>query len=346
METWFVPNATAPLPQARNVLMLAPHPDDEVFGCGGSAALYVQAGATVQPHILTDGGGYLEGGQRAAAVALRRDESHRAAQILGTAEPTFGAWQDRQLNTAHDLPGRLGELIEATAADVVFAPSLWEVHPDHRATAWAAVRAVSALHAARGAAPVLAFYEVGAPLRPNHLVDISTVVDLKRRAMATFESQLAQQRYDVHIAALNTFRTYTLVGGVAAAEALIVVDAGQLDEWQSAYAQEGPPGLAQMTETALQKANAAAEEAVQTLSGLNRRLEEQAGELARIPGLVGELQHARAELDAARREMQARDLVRDRLLADTRRALDDVLASRSWRITRPLRWLGERLRQS
>lgn len=346
METWFLPTATSPLPPARSVLVLAPHPDDEVFGCGGSAALYAQAGATVQPYILTDGGGYLEGAQRDAAVALRREESRRAAQILGTAEPAFGIWHDRQLSTAHDLPGRLGELMEAAAADVVLAPSLWEVHPDHRATAWAAVRAVSALHAARGAAPVLAFYEVGAPLRPNHLVDISAVVDLKRQAMASFASQLAQQRYDVHIAALNTFRTYTLAGGVAAAEALIVVGAGQLDEWQSAYAQEGPPGLAQVTEAALHKANAAAEEAVKTQIDLNRRLEEQARELATIPGLVGELQHARAELDTARREMQARDLVRDRLLADTRQALDDVLASRSWRITRPLRWLGERLRQS
>jgi LmbE family N-acetylglucosaminyl deacetylase len=56
METWFLPTATSPLPPARSVLVLAPHPDDEVFGCGGCAALYARTGAAVQPHILTDGG--------------------------------------------------------------------------------------------------------------------------------------------------------------------------------------------------------------------------------------------------------------------------------------------------
>ncbi len=265
METWFLPTATSPLPPARSVLVLAPHPDDEVFGCGGCAALYARAGVAVQPHILTDGGGHLSGAQRDAAVALRRAESTRAAQVLGTAAPTFGTWQDRQLGAADDLSGHLGELIRASAADVVLAPSPWEVHPDHRAAAWAALRAVNALYLANGAAPVLAFYEVGAPLRPNHLVDISTVAGIKRQAMATFESQLAQQRYDVHIAALNTFRTYTVAGDVAAVEALIVVSAAQLGAWLSTYAQDGAPGLAQITEAALQKASEDAAALAQTV---------------------------------------------------------------------------------
>ncbi len=349
METWFLPTAIAPLPPARNVLVLAPHPDDEVFGCGGCAALYARAGAAVQPHILTDGGGYLSGAQRDTAVALRRAESVRAAQVLGTAAPTFGAWQDRQLGAADDLSGHLGALIRATAADVVFAPSPWEVHPDHRAAAWGALRAVNALHLAQGTAPVLAFYEVGAPLRPNHLVDISGVADIKRQAMAAFESQLAQQRYDVHIAALNTFRTYTVAADVAAVEALIMVGADQLEGWLSTYAQAGPPGLAQITEAALQNAQVQANELVQLQIGLDRKLQEQARELATIPVLVGQLQQVRAELESSRCEVQDRDRQlanAARALEQAGQALDDVFASRSWRITRPLRWLSEKLRQS
>lgn len=342
METWFVPNATVPLPAARSVLVLAPHPDDEVFGCGGSAALYASGGAKVQPHILTDGGAHLEGAQRDAMVALRREESRRAARVLGTAPPTFGPWQDRRLGDITDLSERLAELIDAAAADVVFAPSPWEVHPDHRATAWAALRAVRAGQLAEGAGPVLAFYEVGAPLRPNHLVDISAVADAKRRAMATFESQLAQQRYDVHITALNTFRTYTVPGNVAAIEALIVVGPQQLDDWLSNYAQSGPPGLAQVTEEALQKAQSVIESLERTVADQRERIEAQAVEIARIPGIVDQLQRTVGELESARIQVQDRD----RQLADAARALEDVFASRSWRITRPLRWLSDRLRQS
>lgn len=349
METWFLPSATSPLPPARSVLVLAPHPDDEVFGCGGCAALYARAGAAVQPHILTDGGGHLSGAQRDAVVALRRAESTRAAQILGTTAPTFGSWQDRQLGAADDLSSHLGELIRATAADIVFAPSPWEVHPDHRAAAWAALRAVNALYLAQGKAPVLAFYEVGAPLRPNHLVDISAVADTKRLAMGAFASQLAQQRYDVHIAALNTFRTYTVAGDVAAVEAMILVDADQSGAWLSTYAQAGAPGLAQITEAALQNAQTQANELVQIQAGLDRKLQEQARELATIPVLEGQLQQVRAELESARWEVQDRDRQLGeaaRALADAASALDDVFASRSWRITRPLRWLSEKLRQS
>ena len=38
-------------------LVLAPHPDDEVYGCGGAVALHVQAGHRVHVVILTDGAG-------------------------------------------------------------------------------------------------------------------------------------------------------------------------------------------------------------------------------------------------------------------------------------------------
>jgi hypothetical protein len=80
----------------------------------------------------------------------------------------------------------------------------------------------------------------------------------------------------------------------------------------------------------------------QTLEGLNGKLQEQAREIATIPGLVGQLQQVRTELESARWEVQDRD----RQLADAARAMTEVYASRSWRITRPLRWLSEKLRQS
>ena len=44
-----------PVPHARSVLVLAPHPDDETIGCGGCAALYAQAGIPVRALVMTDG---------------------------------------------------------------------------------------------------------------------------------------------------------------------------------------------------------------------------------------------------------------------------------------------------
>ena len=43
--------------EARRVLVLAPHADDEVFGCGGALADLIEQGAVVRILILTDGAG-------------------------------------------------------------------------------------------------------------------------------------------------------------------------------------------------------------------------------------------------------------------------------------------------
>jgi LmbE family N-acetylglucosaminyl deacetylase len=110
------------------------------------------------------------------------------------------------------------------------------VHPDHRAVAMAACEAF------RRAAPVsqrssqhLAFFEIGHPLWTNLLVDVSSAIQIKSRAMDCFVSQLAQQRYDEHVLALNRFRSYTLGPGVSHAEAFQLLDAEDL--------RAGVPGL-------------------------------------------------------------------------------------------------------
>ncbi len=219
MESDLIPyTASLGLP-ARAVLVLAPHPDDEVFGCGGAIAGHVRAGVPVDVVILTDGA-------RFGDVATRALESRAAAKVLGYGEPDFWGLPDRGLRYSEDLVQRLVDRIAAAGVDLVYAPSPWEVHPDHRQTMMLAMEAVR-----RAGQPVrLAFYEVGAPLRPNVLLDITTLDDTKEAAMRCFESQLAQQDYLRHIRALNQYRTYTLPREVLAAEAYWVLAANELDQ--------------------------------------------------------------------------------------------------------------------
>lgn len=219
MESDLIPYTASNGLPAQSVLVLAPHPDDEVFGCGGTIASHARNGVPVHVVILTDGARFGE-------VSVRADESRAAAKVLGYGEPEFWSLPDRGLGYSETLVQRILDCIADGKADLVYAPSPWEIHPDHRQTAWLAMEAVRRT----GNAVRLAFYEVGAPLRPNVLLDITPFLDTKEAAMRCFESQLVQQDYLRHIRALNQYRTYTLPRDVLAAEAYWVVTANELDQ--------------------------------------------------------------------------------------------------------------------
>lgn len=212
-------SSTLPVSDALGVLVLSPHPDDEVFGCGGCAALYVCSGVPVQALILTDGGLYGVPPPDMDVVTARQAEARAAAKVLGCREPIFADYADRSLETVgSELIDLIVRHMKELGANVLLAPSLWEIHPDHRAAALAAIAAIK--HCGEGY--TLVQYEVGATLLPNVLIDVTSVWKRKQQAMACFTSQLAMQGYDRHINALNIFRTYTLSASVEAAEGLRV----------------------------------------------------------------------------------------------------------------------------
>lgn len=220
MENWFTPTEPCALPAARKVLVLAPHPDDEIFGCGGAIALYARQAVPVHVHILTDGGGYAPQAQRAQIRATRQIESRQALAGLGSGiDCEFGTFQDRALLKESGLIAHVVALLEQHRPQLVIAPSPWEIHPDHQACARAAAAAVMLWRRKAQVDVGLMLYEIGSPLRANLLLDITSVWEAKERAMQSFASQLQQQDYLRHIEGLNAYRTYTLPREVRYAEA-------------------------------------------------------------------------------------------------------------------------------
>lgn len=226
MKSDLMPVAASSLPEARDVLVLAPHPDDEVFGCGGTLHLLAKAGAAITVIVVSDGALGGMAGERVTAtqIADREAETRAAALMLGYPEPVFWRLPDLGLRYGEVLVARLRDAMQAAHSNLVFAPALTELHPDHQALALAAAEALRRLGGERS----IAFYEVSALLLPNTLIDITACEEQKRAAMRCFRSQLSDQPYDEHIAALNRYRTYTLGHGVHAAEAFFMTTAAAL----------------------------------------------------------------------------------------------------------------------
>jgi LmbE family N-acetylglucosaminyl deacetylase len=205
----------------RSLLVLAPHPDDEVFACGGLLAIAAAQGLRTDVAIVSDGAA---GGD----AAVRAQESRRAAAELGYAAGAgrLALWgrPDRGVVPDAALVQRIVAALDAGANEWLLAPSPFEVHPDHRAVCLAAVEAWRQRPACR-----LGFFEIGQPLLPNGLLDITEVLALKQRAMRCFASQLAVQAYDEQVTALNRYRAYTLGPAVSHAEAYWFPDRGCLE---------------------------------------------------------------------------------------------------------------------
>jgi len=68
-----------------NILVIAPHPDDEAIGCGGSICLHVERGDRVVAVFLTSGELGLKHLSPAQAWGIREGEARCAARVLGLA---------------------------------------------------------------------------------------------------------------------------------------------------------------------------------------------------------------------------------------------------------------------
>lgn len=117
------------MPDSGRVVVIAPHPDDEVLGAGGTTAILASQGATIVQVAVTDG----EASTPGRAEELRRvrpRESARAAAALG-ATPTHSyalGLPDGHVR-APDVEALLVSLLKP--GDLVLAPWAHDGHPDH-----------------------------------------------------------------------------------------------------------------------------------------------------------------------------------------------------------------------
>jgi len=216
-EALFPYTPTTHLPPG-NVLVLAPHPDDEVFGCAGAIMQHLIQGDQVTVIIATDGGTAVacdNSTEQLNYIALRKQESEQAAVILGNYTLLFWDIADRGLTVNDALLQTLLQEITQRHIINLYAPSLAEIHPDHHALAELAVSATIQHLPDMN----LIMYEVGVPLHPNILLDITPVLARKQQAMQCFTSQLQLQDYTRHLSSLNIYRSYSLPAHVQAAEA-------------------------------------------------------------------------------------------------------------------------------
>ncbi|MEE8507785.1 MAG: PIG-L deacetylase family protein [Myxococcota bacterium] len=192
---------------ATKVLVVAPHPDDESIGCGGTICLHRRRGDRVHAVFLTSGERGMRGLPEETARSVREAEAQRAAAVLGLERTDFMRLPDLELCEAVEAGAeRLRVLLKAWPPDLVYLPHPEEAHPDHRACLSIVRRALDQLADGEGPAE-LRLYEVWSPMASyGWPEDISSFMRRKLRAVRCYRSQLDVFRYDRAVHGLNQYR--------------------------------------------------------------------------------------------------------------------------------------------
>lgn len=219
LESDIIPYHVSPPPGER-VIILAPHPDDETLGCGGTIRLLLEAKKNVKVIFLTRGEKADPSAVNISAYALLREkEARKALRVLGVTEYDFLRFPDRELYArSEEVREGLLQIMAAYRMDTLYSPSMVELNPDHRAAAAISLAIQrtwmgSAAPGERTAPVKVVFFEVTTPLRPNLLVDVTNdAYRRKIRAAKKYGSQLKLMNYLKHITALNAIRCLTVKG--------------------------------------------------------------------------------------------------------------------------------------
>jgi len=201
-------------PERGRVLLVAPHPDDDVLGAGGTCALHAGQGDPVHVLVAYDGlaGDPDDRFTRESYIELRRKEARAGGKHLGLERYEFWDYPEGHEPGPEDLRAafaRVTELVRRVEPDIVYAPWIRESHVDHHVLA----RVVQvALHAA-GFQGRAWGYEVWTPLIATRIVDITPVFERKQKAMREHLSQLRYRPTDHFMLGINANRAMYLPDG-------------------------------------------------------------------------------------------------------------------------------------
>lgn len=183
-----------------NILVIAPHMDDEVIGCGGTIARHVELADDVTVCVVANRA--YDHVYEEVKIAHEKAATREARDVLGYQGLEFLDLPDERLDASlQDIIVPLEEVYRRVAPEVVYVCHRGDLNQDHRAVFFAAMVVV---RPQSGRKPrVVLSYEVPSstdqafPLaefafQPNYYVDISEHLQTKVTALACYDRESRQ----------------------------------------------------------------------------------------------------------------------------------------------------------
>lgn len=177
-------------------LCLAPHPDDESIGMGGTIAKYKDNFDVV---CLTDGSRAGSELSKEELIKTRASEFEKAMKSAGIKNYKMLNLPDREM-----LVNSYDSQIDITDYDYIFLPNILDQHRDHKTASSYLNMLLKCQNHKKDLK--IAFYEVWTTLAlPNYFVDIKNETAKKEEMIKTYQSQLTAFDY-TKLISLNRYR--------------------------------------------------------------------------------------------------------------------------------------------
>jgi N-acetylglucosamine malate deacetylase 1 len=197
------------------VLVVGAHPDDEVFGCGGTIPKFTRQGFEVHVLTLTRGDGLFDEG----FIEQGRKEAREAHRLLGVRETHFADLPTVRLDTVpqYKINDLLLSYFRTIEPNLLFLPFCGDINRDHQivhACGMVAARPIGTIDLrAIYAYEALSSTNWNSPgltpaFIPNTFSDITDTLDLKIEAVKKFASQLKEYPHERSVESVIALSRY------------------------------------------------------------------------------------------------------------------------------------------
>ena len=214
------------VPDAQRIVVIAPHPDDEMIGPGGTLIQALERNAIVQVIYLTSG-------SKAEQLA-REQEANRVGDQYGF-ERIFLRYPPLAIPDDLETLLRISALIAEFQPDTLFVPFVLDDHDDHRRASHILVQL--AMEGFLDMSLTVWAYQVYSAVLPNVVVDIGASRARKADAIRLYTSQMETRDWANFAIGLNAWNSRLLSARpeAAFAEAFLVLPLGEYVQIAQGY---------------------------------------------------------------------------------------------------------------
>jgi LmbE family N-acetylglucosaminyl deacetylase len=201
----------------KKVLIIAPHPDDETIGCGGTILKHKVKGDLVNWLILTNI--HMEHGWEKVYVERRQQEIEKVAQAYDFEKIFKLDFPTTKLDMLPmgELISKISEVIKEIEPSIIYLPNRSDIHSDHRIAFYAImactktfrypyIRSINVYETSSETEFAPALSEK--LFIPNYFVDISDIFEKKLEIMKIYKSEVLEENWPRSLSSIESLARY------------------------------------------------------------------------------------------------------------------------------------------